>query len=229
MENRFRATAAMDNKLANTNSPSLSMHETTFYRDYFKRVLDIAFVILSAPIALPIILLTAIIVGRDGSAPFYRQQRIGLNGKNFSILKIRTMVPNADEKLAEYLDENPAAKHEWDADQKLKHDPRITPMGRFLRKSSIDELPQLWNVLFGDMSVIGPRPMMVEQKQLYPGIAYYKMRPGITGSWQVSDRNETTFAERATYDTTYYRNLSLKTDMGILARTVVVVLRCTGY
>lgn len=219
----------MDHKVVNTNLAPLSIHRTVFYREHFKRVIDIAFVILTAPISLPIILLTAFFVGRDGSTPFYRQQRVGLNGKSFSILKIRTMVPNADKKLAEYLDENPDAKHEWDTTQKLKQDPRITPIGRFLRKSSIDELPQLWNVLIGDMSIVGPRPMMVEQKELYPGVAYYKMRPGITGPWQISDRNETTFAERAIYDTAYYGKLSLKTDMGILARTIGVVLRCTGH
>lgn len=229
MGNRFKDISAMDKKLVAANLPSLKLNGTAFYRYYFKRVLDITFVLLTAPITLPILIMTAILVGKDGSSPFYRQQRIGLNGKPFSILKIRTMVQNADQKLVQYLDENPEAKVEWDTAQKLKEDPRITPIGNFLRKSSIDELPQLWNVLLGDMSLVGPRPMMVEQKELYPGTAYYKMRPGITGPWQISDRNETTFAERATYDTTYYSNLSFKTDMLILVRTVGVVLKCTGY
>jgi len=229
MEIRFKDISAMDDKLVNTSLPLLSMHGTSLYRDFFKRGLDILFAILSAPIALPILAVVALLVRRDGSTPFYRQLRVGKNGKEFSILKVRTMVPDADSRLAEYLDENPLAKREWETTQKLKDDPRITSIGRLLRKSSIDELPQLWNVFLGDMSLVGPRPMMVDQKELYPGLAYYELRPGITGPWQVSDRNETTFAERAKYDTTYYSSLSFKTDLGILGRTIGVVLRCTGY
>lgn len=229
MEIRFKDISAMDDKLVSANLPLLSMHGTSWYRDFFKRGLDILFAVLSAPIALPILAVVALLVRRDGSTAFYRQWRVGKNGKEFSILKVRTMVPDADSRLAEYLDENPLAKREWETTQKLKDDPRITSIGRFLRKSSIDELPQLWNVLLGDMSLVGPRPMMVDQKEMYPGLAYYELRPGITGPWQISDRNQTTFAERAKYDTTYYSNLSFKTDFGILGRTIGVVLRCTGY
>jgi len=132
--------------------------------------------------------------------------------------------------LLEYhLRKDPEARREWDEAQKLKRDPRITRIGRFLRKSSLDELPQLWNVLKGDMSLVGPRPMMVDQEALYPGRAYFELRPGITGPWQVSDRNESSFADRARFDNQYLDSLSLSVDLTILFRTVAVVLRCTGY
>ncbi|MEO0566873.1 MAG: sugar transferase [Pseudomonadota bacterium] len=195
----------------------------------FKRVLDITLVILAAPFALPLVLLMALLVARDGSSPFFLQRRVGRNGEIFNLVKIRTMVKDAEAKLESYLEANPEARAEWDSTQKLKDDVRITGVGKFLRKSSLDELPQLWNVLRGDMSLVGPRPMMEDQKPLYPGSAYYAMRPGITGLWQISDRNQSTFAARAEFDADYFNSLSLKTDMSILARTVSVVLRCTGY
>ena len=200
-----------------------------FYRRYVKRGLDIAFVLLLAPIALPMIVALAALVALDGASPFYRQARVGRGGGVFSLVKIRTMVPQAEEKLEAYLAADPAARREWDSTQKLKRDPRITWIGQILRKSSLDELPQLWNVLRGDMSLIGPRPMMVDQRPLYPGTAYYALRPGITGPWQVSDRNESSFADRAKFDTDYHNDLSLATDLSILVRTVGVVIRCTGY
>jgi len=169
------------------------------------------------------------VVALDGAAPFYRQRRVGRGGKIFHLLKIRTMVPNAEGILQDYLAQNPEARREWDRNQKLRNDPRITRLGCFLRKSSIDELPQLWNVLRGNMSLIGPRPMMLDQRARYPGTAYYHLRPGITGLWQVSDRNQSSFAERAEFDTEYYHTLSLKTDWSIFWRTISVVLRGTGY
>lgn len=199
------------------------------YRDCFKRLFDIAFVIALAPIALPLIALMLLLACLDGANPFYRQKRIGKDGRIYNMVKIRSMVPDADLVFKTYLNENPEARAEWDSTQKLKNDPRITPIGKFLRKSSMDELPQLWNVLVGDMSIVGPRPMMDSQKDLYPGAAYYAMRPGITGAWQVSDRNESTFAQRATFDTKYYYDMSLVKDLEILSKTVGVVLRCTGH
>lgn len=199
------------------------------YRDRFKRLFDIAFVIAIAPIALPLIGLMLVLACLDGANPFYRQARIGKNGRTYQMVKIRSMIPNADKHLEAYLDANPEARAEWDSTQKLKNDPRITLFGNFLRKSSMDELPQLWNVLVGDMSIVGPRPMMEDQKSLYPGAAYYAMRPGITGTWQVSDRNESTFAQRATFDTAYYYDMSFAKDLEILKKTVGVVLRCTGH
>ena len=199
------------------------------YRNGLKRALDVALVVASLPVILPIVLLLALLVMRDGYAPFYSQARVGRGGKIFRFWKLRTMVHDADARLAEYLDADPEARAEWDHSQKLKCDPRITRFGAFLRKSSLDELPQLWNVLRGDMSLVGPRPMMPDQQVLYPGRAYYLLRPGLTGLWQISDRNHTSFAARADFDAAYEETLSLTGDVHILAATVGVVLRGTGY
>lgn len=199
------------------------------YKTHFKRAFDIAFVLLAAPVTVPIIAVMALIAALDGASPFYRQRRVGKNGHIFGMLKIRTMVPNAHDRLEGYLASDPRARAEWDSTQKLKQDPRITTVGKFLRKSSLDELPQLWNVWRGDMSIVGPRPMMEDQMHLYPGTEYYALLPGITGSWQVSDRNNSTFAQRARLDTDYYSTLTFKTDLNILFRTVGAVLRGTGY
>ena len=199
------------------------------YRSVFKRVLDTLLVLAALPITLPVVLVMALLVARDGASPFFLQKRVTKNGRVFHMVKIRTMVPDAEAHLAAHLARCPAARREWDETQKLKDDPRITPVGRLLRKTSLDELPQLWNVLKGDMALVGPRPMMVDQQDLYPGRAYYALRPGITGSWQVSDRNNGTFAGRAKFDADYYANLSLATDLSILLRTVSVVVRGTGY
>ena len=212
-----------------TGDPSSIRRRKGVYGRAVKRLVDILAVLAAAPIVLPLVALLALAVARDGHAPFYRQARVGRGGRIFTMWKLRSMVPDADAKLAEYLSQDPAARAEWNTSQKLKRDPRITRFGRFLRKSSLDELPQLWNVLTGDMSLVGPRPMMPEQQPLYPGRAYYALRPGITGLWQVSDRNETTFAARADYDRAYAQSLSLATDARILAATVRVVARGTGY
>lgn len=199
------------------------------YRSFGKRVLDLVLCILAAPFALFLIGIFAVLVARNGGKPFYSQLRIGQGGRTYRMWKLRSMVADADQKLEAYLAQNPAARAEWDKDQKLKSDPRITPLGFFLRRASIDELPQLWNVFKGDMSLVGPRPMMVEQQLLYPGQDYYDLRPGITGSWQVSDRNQSSFAERAIYDTDYNRKVSLGEDLRILTATVRVVVKATGY
>lgn len=199
------------------------------YRTAVKRVVDVLFVVAALPIVLPLVVLVAVMIAMDGSNPFYRQKRVGQGGHNFTMWKLRTMVPNAQDLLEAYLNKNEGARAEWDKDQKLKDDPRITPFGKFLRKSSLDELPQLWNVWTGEMSLVGPRPMLPEQQQMYPGDCYYKLRPGITGLWQVSERNESTFADRAKFDTAYNSILSLRTDMKILWATVGVVFCGTGY
>ncbi|WP_240672170.1 sugar transferase [Tropicibacter alexandrii] len=201
----------------------------TPYRDTFKRVLDVTLVLMAA---LPVLMMTlafAAVIALDGKSPFYRQERVGRNGTTFFMWKLRSMVPNADRLLDAYLADNPAARAEWDRDQKLRHDPRITPIGHVIRKTSIDELPQLWNVLRGDMSLVGPRPMMPCQQEIYPGTAYYALRPGITGFWQTSVRNESSFAQRAEFDGDYLRKLSFGTDLRILLKTVRVVIRGTGY
>ncbi len=199
------------------------------YRNFFKRALDLATVLATAIVCAPLILVLALIVALDGSSPFYWNERVGRGGRTFRMLKLRTMVPEADKLLEDYLSRNAEARLEWNATQKLKSDPRITSIGRLLRKSSLDELPQLWNVLTGDMSLVGPRPMMPSQRALYTGTAYYALRPGITGPWQVSVRNESEFTQRAEFDTRYHETLSFVNDARLLLATVRVVLRGTGY
>lgn len=193
-----------------------------------KRIIDIGLVLLSAPLVVPLIAMLAGLVMLDGGSPFYYQPRIGRNGRVFRLWKLRSMVPHADAKLAAYLDSSPEARAEWDSAQKLKHDPRLTKIGRQLRRYSLDELPQLWNVAIGDMSLVGPRPMLREQRLLYPGTAYFNFRPGLTGLWQISERNACSFAERAGYDNAYAKSVSPGTDFQILLQTVSVVLRGTG-
>ncbi|MGQ0566766.1 MAG: sugar transferase [Gemmobacter sp.] len=199
------------------------------YRNLFKRVFDVAAVSLALPVVAPLILGLALAVRRDGGPAFYTQQRVGKDGRHFRMWKLRSMVSDADGCMSAYLAANPAARHEWDATQKLKCDPRVTTFGALLRRSSLDELPQLFNVLTGDMSLVGPRPMMLNQQAMYPGEAYFALRPGITGHWQTAGRNATAFEARAGYDTAYDADLSLVTDLRILGRTVGVVLRGTGY
>lgn len=199
------------------------------YRNGAKRGFETIAILAAMPVVLPFILLMALIIACDGANPFFAQKRVGQGGKVFRIWKLRTMVANAEEKLNSYLEANPEARLEWDRTQKLKSDPRITWIGRVLRKTSMDELPQLFNVLNGTMSLVGPRPMMVDQALLYYGKAYYRLRPGITGLWQISARNESEFTARVRYDEIYDRSLSCWNDIGILARTVKVVLRGTGY
>ena len=199
------------------------------YRRSAKRVIDVVLVSLAAPFILPLVALLALLVARDGGQPFFRQDRIGMDGRVYRMWKLRTMVPNADARLEEHLQGDPAARAEWNSKQKLLADPRITRLGRVLRKTSLDELPQLLNVFRGDMSLVGPRPMMVSQQRLYPGRDYYRLRPGVTGLWQVSDRNASTFADRAKFDTVYNRTLSFGLDLGILVSTVRVVFRGTGH
>ncbi len=193
-----------------------------------KRGLDIAVTLLLAPFALLVVGILALLIRMDGGKAFYCQQRVGKDGRLFNFWKLRTMVPDAKQRLQEHLSLNPAARAEWDLTQKLANDPRVTKLGRLLRKFSVDELPQLFNVLRGDMSLVGPRPMMPEQRQHYHETAYFGMRPGITGLWQVSERNACTFAERARHDTRYATSMSFATDVRILLMTFAVVFRGTG-
>lgn len=198
------------------------------YRTLFKRCLDVTLVLLAALPVLMVLVVLSALIALDGASPLYFQKRVGRHGRIFYMWKLRSMVPDADALLEAHLAENPEARREWDRNQKLRHDPRITPIGKIIRKTSLDELPQLFNVLRGDMSLVGPRPMMVNQQELYPGTAYYALRPGITGFWQISVRNESSFAERSGFDTDYLRKLSLRTDLSVLLRTVRVVVHGTG-
>lgn len=209
------------------NRPRPSRHR--WYLARGKRALDVAFVLLTAPISLSIILLAALALWLEGGKPFYRQDRLGKNGKVFSMWKLRTMVPGAEDQLSDYLERDPALKHEWETTQKLRRDPRVTRLGSMLRATSIDELPQLWNVLLGHMSLVGPRPMMPDQLAIYGNpAAYFAVRPGITGIWQVAGRNRNVFAYRETADAEYFASVSLFGDLVLLFRTAGAVLRRTG-
>jgi lipopolysaccharide/colanic/teichoic acid biosynthesis glycosyltransferase len=192
--------------------------------------MDVVLVLLAAPLVLPVVLVIAVMITlQDGHSPFYWSARVGRYGRVFRMLKLRTMVHDADARLVQHLAADPEAAFEWDTTQKLKNDPRITRFGRLLRKSSLDELPQFLNVMKGDMSLIGPRPMMPGQRVIYPGRAYFALRPGVSGPWQVSDRNESTFAQRADFDLQYHRTLSFANDLKLMVLTLWVVLRGTGY
>ncbi|MDI3338669.1 sugar transferase [Defluviimonas aestuarii] len=203
--------------------------QSGLYRNVFKRAVDVLAVLLSGVVVVPVVFILSIAVALDGSSPFYWNERVGRGGRTFRMLKLRTMVPDAERMLEEYLSKNAEARLEWNSTQKLKSDPRITRIGKLLRKTSMDELPQLWNVLIGDMSLVGPRPMMPSQRSLYSGTAYYSLRPGITGPWQVSIRNESEFSQRVAFDTAYDQELSFMTDIRLLLATVRVVIKGTGY
>ena len=214
--------------LTRAESTSADFAGGSLYRSRVKRGLDLLLVVIATPLILPLVALLAFMIWRDGGRPFYCQRRIGRNGRPFWMWKLRSMVPDADALLDGHLAANPTARAEWETTQKLANDPRITRLGCFLRRSSLDELPQLWNVLRGDMSLVGPRPMMPSQQMLYPGVAYYRLRPGITGFWQISRRNLSSFASRAKFDAAYERRMSFGTDLRVLLGTVRVVLACTG-
>lgn len=201
------------------------------YAQTGKRVLDVTLVLAAAPLILPIVAVAWALVRLDGGRGFFRQPRVGRNGQIFDCWKLRTMVTDADTRLAAMIARDGALAAEWAAYQKLRIDPRITFIGRILRATSLDELPQLWNVLLGDMSLVGPRPFMVEQEGTYRragGQCYFRLRPGITGPWQISGRGRTMFTDRIQFDSDYLRNVSFGKDIQLIARTVLVVLKCAG-
>jgi Undecaprenyl-phosphate galactose phosphotransferase WbaP len=195
--------------------------------ELLKRMMDIIFSIILGIVFLPLLLLTAIMIKLDSPGPaFYKQERIGKGRRRITIIKFRSMQVNAEKVLAAYLAENSKAQEEWNKTQKLREDPRITRVGKWLRKFSIDELPQLFNVLKGDMSLVGPRPIVeseVWRYQNYFGV-YSTVHPGITGMWQVSGRSCTTYDQRVLYDVYYVHNWSVWLDLYILLRTIWVVL-----
>jgi exopolysaccharide production protein ExoY len=192
-----------------------------------KRVIDIVLaisgIILLAPLL--IICFVATVVASPGPALF-RHRRVGFKGKSFDCLKFRTMVMDAPECLQQLLKSDPVAAAEWMANRKLRYDPRVTAIGAILRKSSLDELPQLFNVLWGDMSIVGPRPVTEDELVMYSGAinAYLACRPGITGLWQVSGRSTTTYKKRVACDSFYARRWSMALDAKILIVTIPALL-----
>jgi Undecaprenyl-phosphate galactose phosphotransferase WbaP len=192
-----------------------------------KRIVDIVLASTALVLALPTFIAVAFVVRRDGGPVFFSHTRVGRNGQLFECYKFRSMRADAEKALASHLTENPDAAEEWAKFQKLKNDVRITRFGKFIRRTSLDELPQLINVLKGDMSLVGPRPCMPGQESLYAeDFSFYEsVRPGITGPWQVSGRNQLTFKERVALEAWYARNWSLWLDIVIMLKTVPTILK----
>ncbi len=227
-EESARVTIQFDTMIRVPSVSGPTKSDIPAYQGAAKRILDVTLVLaVSLPVILTVLAL-ALAVALEGGRPFYRQVRVGRGGRLFRMWKLRTMVPDADKVLQAHLAAHPEDRIEWDRSQKLRNDPRITPVGRILRRTSLDELPQFLNVLVGDMSLVGPRPMLPSQQALYPGTEYYEMRPGVTGFWQVSERHETSFAQRAGFDRSYYHAVSPVTDLTVMMKTLVVVMRGTG-
>jgi Undecaprenyl-phosphate galactose phosphotransferase WbaP len=195
-----------------------------------KRVIDIIGSLALLVLFSPLFLVVALMVSLDGGPVFYRHKRIGRDGKPFGCLKFRTMILGAEACLNEYLSYHPEQRREWEQDQKLAFDPRVTAIGNVLRRLSLDELPQLVNVLVGEMSLVGPRPVTEGELKHYGAAAsaYLAVRPGLTGPWQVSGRNDVSYATRVAMDEAYVRNFSLWNDIVILLRTPGVVLSKKG-
>ena len=196
-----------------------------------KRCFDILFALLALAFAAPIgLVLAALVKLSDGGPVCFRHKRVGYSGETFSCLKFRTMAVDSERILREHLEKNPEARREWLETRKLKDDPRITPLGRVLRMSSLDELPQLINILRGEMSIVGPRPVVSDEISQYgsDAVAYLRARPGLTGAWQVSGRNDVSYEERVALDAWYVQNWSPWHDIAILLKTVPALLSRRG-
>jgi len=209
-----------------------AIHEQPAYPfPSWKRATDLAIASIALLFLLPLMFLVAILVHLDGGEVIFGHTRVGTGGRLFRVLKFRTMCPSADQRLTAYLERNEAARHEWQLTQKLRNDPRVTWVGSFLRKSSIDELPQLLNVLRGEMSIVGPRPIVQSEIAKYGHYIrhYNRCRPGITGLWQVSGRNDVAYRRRVAFDTIYSRHVGdLRFELGVVLKTIPAVLRSTG-
>lgn len=221
-----------DKKQVNSVSRPVQATEEHTISLLIKRSLDILgaliFFLLLGWLFMAIWVMVLITTGRPA---IYKHPRIGINGREFKCLKFRSMVKNSDEVLRNLLETDPIAKLEWDSTFKLKNDPRITNFGRFIRKTSLDELPQFWNVLVGDMSLVGPRPVVQKELDQYYGpyaTVYCSVRPGITGPWQVGGRSDLSYAERVDLDTNYVKNRSLLGDINLLFKTLSVFISHKG-
>lgn len=211
--------------------PELRTGLLTLSAERIKRVFDVALGSLLFLVSLPLaVLIAAAILMESGRPVFYAHTRIGKGGRSFRLWKFRSMVTNGDEALQRYLEQHPERAVEWLLSHKLKEDPRVTRVGRSLRKRSLDELPQFWNVLRGDMSLVGPRPIVAEEvlKQGHGFRLYSRVKPGLTGLWQVSGRNDTSYHKRVQLDSSYVCNWTPWLDLRILFRTILVVLHGHG-
>ncbi len=195
-----------------------------------KRIVDLVGAGLAILLLSPVILTIVVYAYVSGGSPLFRHRRVGHHGVVFDCFKFRTMVTNADQVLQNLLERDSMMREEWLRDHKLKDDPRVTRFGRFLRRTSLDELPQLWNVLRGDMSLVGPRPVVPDELRRYGRRVsiFLSARPGITGLWQISGRNDTDYGRRVALDVCYVRSRSILLDVYILLRTLRVVFATTG-
>jgi exopolysaccharide production protein ExoY len=196
-----------------------------------KRILDVVVASIALIFVLPLLVVVGVLIRlQDGGQAVYSQKRYGRNGRTFKCYKLRSMVANADQRLIEILAQDPEARIEWEQTQKLTHDPRITPLGRFIRKTSIDELPQLFNILKGEMSIVGPRPIVENEITKYGEFYrdYCSVRPGLTGLWQVEGRSDTTYEQRVQLDVKYATTRNFTGDIMIMLRTVPAVLLSRG-
>ena len=211
-------------------SPVQTISGALIARQMVKRAFDLVLGIVLLVMLSPLLGVLAIVVKGDSGPALFGHQRVGRNGRKFKCLKFRTMVVNADRVLRELLENDPAARAEWERDLKLKNDIRVTPVGRFLRRTSLDELPQLWNVVRGDMSLVGPRPIIDQELERYgDDVDYYLMaKPGMTGLWQVSGRSDTDYATRVSLDVAYVKSWTLSRDIAILFKTFRVVVQGSG-
>ncbi len=209
---------------------STTIADTRSLKGFAERSLDIAFALGLAVVFSPVIAFSIVALGLSNGPVIFKQTRVGRGGREFHVFKFRTMVPNAAEMLQQLLERDPAIREEWEREFKLRSDPRITRIGRFLRRTSLDELPQLWNIIKGDMSMVGPRPVEPFEIVKYGRFAkhYYALRPGLTGLWQVSGRSDTTYQRRVALDAFYAKNRSLGLNLSIILRTVRVVLKGSG-
>lgn len=207
---------------------------SNYISNLVKNVFDFSLTAVGTICISPLLVYIAYRIKKEDPGPiFFAHERIGKNGKPFPCYKFRSMVTNSQKMLQQYLAENPAAKEEWEREFKLKNDPRVTPIGKVLRRTSLDELPQIFNVLRGEMSLVGPRPVIQEELDKYYGETaklYCTVKPGITGLWQVSGRSDTTYDERVAMDESYINNRSLLGDIVILWKTIgVVALKKGAY
>ncbi len=204
-----------------------SSQRKNLYDRSIKRIFDIVFSILVLILGFPVLLLIAILVKLSSPGPlFYVQQRLGRNLSKFGCMKFRTMHPEADDILNNLLEKNSLLKNEFQKDFKIRNDPRITTFGKFLRRSSLDELPQFINVLKGDMSIVGPRPIVQDEVPRYGEFLkeVNSVRPGITGLWQISGRNNLSYKRRVGLDVSYVRNRNIYMDFRIVIRTIFVLI-----
>ena len=212
------------------HAASLFSARRRHYANWGKRTVDLILALLLLPFIAPVIALICLVVRRSGVPALYAHRRIGQRGVPFTCWKIRTMVPDADARLETYLAAHPDAAAEWARTQKLKNDPRVTQFGRLLRRISLDELPQIWNVLRGDMSLVGPRPVTEPELDRYGPHAqtYLSLKPGVTGHWQVHGRSNGCYAERLHMDQIYASHIGLWHDLQLIWRTAIVLIRPTG-